>query len=47
MEKKIFKKYKGVFYWKKENKNRGEILYEKENLKLNEINFLLKSFICI
>lgn len=47
MEKKYLKKKnKGRFYWKKE-KNKGEILYEIENLKLNEIDFIYKSFICI
>lgn len=36
------KKNKGRFHWKKE-KNKGEILHEKENLKSNEIDFTHKS----
>lgn len=39
------KKNKGRFHWKKE-KNKGEILHEKENLKSNEIDFTHKSSTC-
>lgn len=51
MEKKIKseKKTKGGFYWKKEKKNREEILHEKKKtLKSKEIDFTLKkSSTCI
>lgn len=47
MEKKYLKKKikEDLIHWKKE-KNKGEILHEKENLKSNEIDFTHKSSTC-